>query len=231
MPKKDIDIIADELWWICKEYNGIPSQTVDKKAYSKALYTLKTYGETPQIKAVVKEYNLTIPRTNSKRCSWGPLEIEEIKRILEERERMPYCPTEKSLYYQVKYFFKKYGDYEEVKRLKVIYASGDCCSLYEKEPNNYVNNIQPYKRIIASLDYVVMTFEHYHVFPAKNTVPMKMVRKLLEDPSIKFNTGKLIAESMPVSVLVSYLTKLIDLGCKDEMVIDNWNRLNKINEL
>ena len=52
MPKKDIDIIADELWWICKEYNGIPSQTVDKKAYSKALYILKTYGETPQIKAV-----------------------------------------------------------------------------------------------------------------------------------------------------------------------------------
>lgn len=41
MPKKDIDLIADELWWICKEYNGIPSQTVDKKAYSKARYIIK----------------------------------------------------------------------------------------------------------------------------------------------------------------------------------------------
>ena len=231
MPKKDIDIIADELWWICKEYNGIPSQTVDKKAYSKALYILKTYGETPQIKAVIKEYNLSLPRTNSRTVSGSSIGIEEVKRILEERGRMPYCPIEKSLYCQVKYFFKKYSEYEEVKRLKVIYASGDYCPLYERDPENYIKKVQPYDRIIQSLDYIVMAFELYREFPAKNTIPMKLVRYLLENPSTKYNIGKLYKVPIPDHVLNSYLTKLINLGCKDEMVIDNWNRINKTNEL
>lgn len=231
MPKKDIDIIADELWWICKEYNGIPSQTVDKKAYSKALYTLKTYGETPQVKAVVKEFNLSLPRTNSRTVSGSSIGIEEVKKILEERGRMPYCPTEKPLYYQVKYFFKKNSEYEEVKRLKVIYASGDCCPLYERDPENYIKKVQPYDRIIQSLDYIVMAFELYREFPAKNTIPMKLVRYLLENPSTKYNIGKLYKVPIPDYVLNSYLTKLINLGCKDEMVIDNWNRINKTNEL
>ena len=231
MPKKDIDIIADELWWICKEYNGIPSPTVDKKAYSKALYTLRTYGGTPQIKTIVKELNLTIPRTNSKKCSWGPLELEEIKRILKERGRMPYCPTEKPLYYQVKYFFKKYGEDEEVKRLKFIYASGDCCPLYEKDPENYINKVQRYDRIIQSLDYIVMVFELYREFPAKNTIPMKLVRYLLENPTTKYDIGKIYKVPIPDHVLNSFLTKLIELGCEDELVIDNWNKLNKTNEL
>ena len=91
MPKKDIDIIADELWWICKEYNGIPSQTVDKKAYSKALYILKTYCETPQIKAVVKEYNLSLKNYNKDKES----RIAEVLAILEERKAMPHSSQEK----------------------------------------------------------------------------------------------------------------------------------------
>ena len=94
---------------------------------------------------------------------------------------MPYCPIEKSLYCQVKYFFKKYSEYEEVKRLKVIYASGDCCPLYERDPENYIKKVQPYDRIIQSLDYIVMAFELYREFPAKNTIPMKLVRYLLEN--------------------------------------------------
>ena len=144
---------------------------------------------------------------------------------------MPFCPTEKQLYYKVRYFFKKNGDNEEVKRLKVIYASGDCCPLYEKDPDNYINNVQPYDRIIQSLDYIVMAFELYHEFPAKNTIPMKLVRYLLENPSTKYDIGKLFDVTIPDHVLNSYLTKLIELGCKDEMVIDNWNKLNKTNEL
>lgn len=132
MPKKDIDLIADELWWICKEYNGIPSQTVDKKAYSKAQYCLKIYGDKPEIKAVIKEFNLSLPRTYRRGISGLPLGIEEVKKILEERGRMPLCPEEDSLYHKVKYFFKKNAENEEVKRLKRIYASGDVCPLYEK---------------------------------------------------------------------------------------------------
>ena len=222
MPKINFDIAVDEVWWILKEHNGIPSGKVDRAAYAKVLYYLKTYSHTPQIKALIKEFNLAMPKTKAKRTSG----IEEIKRILEERGRMPRLPDEEQLYHKVKYFFKKNGGDEEVKRLKMIYASGDCCPLYEKEPNNYVNNIQPYKRILASLDYVVMTFEHYHVFPAENTVPMKLVRHLFENPSTKYTIGKLFDVSIPDHVLNSYLTKLIDLGCEDEMVIDNWNKLN-----
>ena len=231
MPKIDFDIAVDEVWWILKEHNGIPSQKVDKAAYAKVSYYLKRYWDTPQIKSLIKEFNLTLPRANSRRCSWGPLKIEEIKRILEERGRMPYCPIEKSLYYQVKYFFKKYSENEEVKRLKVIYASGDCCPLYERDPENYIKKVQPYDRIIQSLDYIVMAFELYREFPAKNTIPMKLVRYLLKNPSTKYNIGKLYYVPIPDHVLNSYLTKLINLGCDDEMVIDNWNKINKTNKL
>jgi hypothetical protein len=58
-----------------------------------------------------------------------------------------------------------------------------------------------------------------------------LVRYLLENPSTKYNIGKLYKVPIPDHVLNSYLTKLINLGCKDEMVIDNWNRINKTNEL
>lgn len=234
MPKKDIDIIADELWWICKEYNGIPSQTVDKKAYSKALYTLKTYGETPQVKAVVKEFNLSLPRTNSRTVSGSSIGIEEVKKILEERGRMPYCPTEKPLYYQVKYFFKKNEDDEEVKRLKMIYASGDCCPLYEKGGNIRIAGLgrsATIKRVRISMEYVLEIYRLYHMFPAINTIPMKLVRDLLKRPSIYLPSRQYTLFCISEKEFADFLKELIDLECEDEMVIDNWNKLNKTNEL
>ena len=104
MPKKDIDIIADELWWICKEYNGIPSQTVDKRAYSKALYYLKTYGERPEIKAVIQEFKLILPKKYSKSSSGKSFGLEDVRKILEERGRMPRLPDEEQLYHKVKIY-------------------------------------------------------------------------------------------------------------------------------
>jgi hypothetical protein len=229
MPKKDIDLIADELWWICKEYNGIPSQTVDKKAYQKALYCLKTYSDKPEIKAVIKEYNLSLPRTNSR----NPLRIEEVKKILEERGRMPYCPTEKELYYQVRYFFKKYGNDEEVKRLKMIYASGDICPLYEKtgELPLGLGRASTIERVRKSMKYVLDTYRIYKVFPAANTVPMKRVRCLLEQPSSFLPSRYFTIYVISEKEFSDFLGELIDLGCQDEMVVDNWNKLNKAIEI
>jgi hypothetical protein len=229
MPKKDIDLIADELWWICKEYNGIPSQTVDKKAYSKALYSLKTYGDRPEIKAVIKEYNLSLPKTNLRSVTGRSLGIEEVKKILEERGRMPYCPTEKALYYQVKYFFKKNGNDEEVKRLKMIYASGDCCPLYEKtgELRLGQGRSNTIEMVRKSMKYVLDTYRIYKVFPAVNTVPMKRVRRLLEQPSIFLPSRYFTIYVISEKEFADFLGELSDLGCQDEMVLDNWNKLNK----
>ncbi len=234
MPKKDIDIIVDELRRICKEYNGIPSQTVDKKAYSKALYILKTYGETPQIKAVIKEFNLSLPRTNSRTMTGRPMGIEKVEKFLAERGRMPYCPTEKSLYYQVRYFFKKNVDDEEVKRLKMIYASGDCCPLYEKGGGKIriagLGRSATIKRVRISMEYVLETFRMYRMFPAVNTIPMKLVRNLLKDPSIYLPSKRYNLFCIAEKEFAAFLQDLIELGCEDEMVIDNWNKINKTNE-
>lgn len=229
MPKKDLDLLADELWWICKEHNGIPSQTVDKRAYSKALYCLKTYGDRPEIKAVIKEFNLTLPKKYSNHSDIK-LDIEEIKKLLEERGRMPLCPEEEILYHKVRYFFKKNADNEEVKRLKRIYASGDCCPLYEKTPDSHLNRVQPYRRVLKSMQYVLDTYRMYHDFPARNTVPMKLVRYILENPSQQIEYRGFYM-TIPLYEFNVFLTNLVELGCEDEMVINNWNKLNKTNEL
>lgn len=233
MPKKDIDIIADELWWICKEYNGIPSQTVDKKAYQKALYCLKTYGDRPEIKAVIKEYNLTLPRTKAGVLSGHRLGIEDVKKILEERGRMPFGPIEKSLYYQVRYFFKKNENDEEVKRLKMIYASGDICPLYERTGALRLGQgrAKTIEVVRKSMKYVIDTYKTYKVFPAVNTVPMKRVRKLLEQPFIFLPSRYFTIYVISEKEFSDFLGELIDLGCQDEMVIKNWRKLNETNEI
>ena len=107
MPKKDFDIAVDEVWWILKEYNGIPSGKVDRPAYAKVLYYLKNYGDTPQVKSLIREFNLKLPRAKAK----STLGIDEIKKILEERERMPRLPDEEQLYHKVKYFFTMATEY------------------------------------------------------------------------------------------------------------------------
>ena len=186
MSKKDIDIIADELWWICKEHNGIPSQTVDKSAYAKALRYLKTYAETPQIKAVIKEFSLSLPRIYTKHDSVRPvhpLELEDVKSVLEERGRMPRWPEEGQLYHQVNYFMKKNSEDEEVNRLKMIYAASGCCPLYEKTVDSYLTRVLSYRRVVQSMEYVLATYQKYHELPARNTVPMKLVRHFLKNPS------------------------------------------------
>lgn len=52
---------AEELRNILLKYNGIPSQKVDKKAYANVKYHLQTYGNMPEIKALIEEFNLVIP--------------------------------------------------------------------------------------------------------------------------------------------------------------------------
>ena len=226
MPKKDFDIAVDEVWWILKEYNGIPSGKIDRAAYAKVSYYLKNYSDTPQIQSLIKEFNLTPQRTKAKRTSG----IEEIINILEERERMPRLPDEDQLYHKVRYFFKKNEKDEEVKRLKMIYASGDCCPLYEKTPDSHLNRVQPYRRVLKSMQYILDTYRMYHEFPARNTVPMKIVRYLLENPSQQLeHRGFYI--TLPSYEFNAFLTALVELGCEDEMVISNWNKLNKTIEI
>ena len=227
MPKKDIDMIADELWWICKEYNGIPSQTVDKSAYAKALHYLKTYAETPQIKAIIREYNLSPPRTYSKDGPILPLGLEEIKKVLEERGRMPLCTEEKRLYHQVNYFLKKNSGDEEVSRLKMIYAASGCCPLYEKTVDSHLKRIQPYRRVVQSMEYVLATYHKYHELPARNTVPMKLVCHLLENPSQKLLVGKIACSIMSSKKIINFLTELKELGCDNELFINSLNGLVK----
>ena len=229
MPKKDFDIAVDEVWWILKEYNGIPSGKIDRAAYAKVSYYLKNYSDTPQIKSLIKEFNLTPQRTNAKRTSG----IEEIIKILEERQRMPRLPDEEQLYHKVKYYFKKNGNDEEVKRLKMIYASGDVCPLYEKTGELPLGQGRSctIERVRKSMKYVLDTYRIYKVFPAANTVPMKRVRSLLEHPSRFLPSRYFTVYVISEKEFSDFIGELIDLGCEDEMVINNWNILNKTEEL
>ena len=214
MPKKDIDIIADELWWICKEYNGIPSQTVDKKAYSKALYILKTYGETPQIKAVIKEYNLSLKNYNKDKES----RIAEVLAILEERKAMPHSSQEKALYGFVKDFFKQYKDDPDIEKIKYQYAGPSCYPLPdystgEKQTQWDYSGMWKKKKIHLAFDYVKYVWKRYGIVPADNTKPMQEVMDVIH--CFCRYIGKRSSKE-EIEILFSFSKQMEELGCKDE---------------
>ena len=76
-----IKVKAEELRAILLKYNGIPSQKVDKKAYSNIKYHLQTYSDKPEIIALIEEFGLTIPGRLDKAAKF-----EKVKMILDYSE-------------------------------------------------------------------------------------------------------------------------------------------------
>ncbi len=212
---KDINIIADELWRICKDYNGVPSQTVDKRAYSKALRIIKTYGETPQIKAVIKEYNISLKSYNKDKES----HIAEILAILEERKAMPNSSQEKALYGFVKDFFRKYKDDPEIEKLKYQYVGPSCFplpdSVYSKFVQEKMEVTSTKSHLIDAYKYILYVWNQYGILPADNTKPMQEVMHKIEYYS-KY-AGQRMSNN-ELDGLFSFSKTLEELGCKDKLL-------------
>lgn len=161
--------------------------------------------------------------------------IYEVWYLLNERQRMPYSQDEPSLFHKIKYFFKKCSDFEGVNFLKRIYASGDVCPLYEKikEREHYNKGSssigrgrsQAIERMRIAMEYVTETFRLYNTFPATKTIPMKLVRDLLNNPSYYLPSKYFTIYVITEEEYTNFLTELVNMGCKDSLVLKEYYRI------
>ena len=179
----DIRIKAEECRNILQRYNGIPSQTVDRKAYAKIKATLQRYGEKPEIKALIEEFNIKVPGRNYKNNK------ESIEAILMEYQGMPSSSKENTLYHRIQAFFKSHRDDPEVERMMYIYGSNECYPLSSSNLNKPVKSIDILGRIgqrwwdwksDAIYSYVVYVVERYGVLPARHSKPMELLWESIE---------------------------------------------------
>jgi hypothetical protein len=97
---------------------------VDRAAHANIKYYIKNYGDAPEIKALIDEFSLDMPK-ESKFAN----RLKEITAILERDRMIPLATRNKEEYQAVSYFFRHYKDEQEVVRLKYIYADSDCFPL------------------------------------------------------------------------------------------------------
>lgn len=136
MPRKPIDIDEKlkDLRSILEKYNGIPSQTVDRKAYANVKYYAKNYSDNPKVKSLLEEFGVVI---GDKKGSSFEESLNSFKTQLEQLGKLPSIKENQSLYTGLRYFFTKYSDRPEVEKLKYIYAHSSCYPLpdsKEKRP-------------------------------------------------------------------------------------------------
>jgi hypothetical protein len=128
MPRKPIEIDEklNELRSILEKYNGIPSQTIDRKAYANVKYYAKNYSDNPKVKSLLEEFGVA---SGYKKNSNFEESLESFKTQLEQIGKIPSIKENQSLYTGLRYFFSKYSDRPEIEQLKYIYAHSSCYPL------------------------------------------------------------------------------------------------------
>jgi len=205
------------------KYNGIPSQTVDRAAHANIKYYIKRYGDEPEIKALIEEFGLSYTKRDD-----FETHLEKTKAILAELGRMPSSSQEKTLYQNVKYFFNRYKDVPEVEKLKYVYAFG-CFPLpdtkYGTKPDSgyrydpwegrtYMSDKFFDWKDNVSHEYIEYVFTHYQELPGRETKPMVRLRQKIDHwYRYNFDTNK-----SEQSVLHDFLQRMIEYGCKDELI-------------
>lgn len=178
----DLSLKAEELRRIIIKYNGIPSQTVDRKAYALIKSYLQRHGDAPEIKALVEEFKLTTPKRLNK-----DEKLEKIKKIIEENERIPSSLVDDKSYRLINAYFKEHSQDPEVIKLMYITAHNSVFSLQDDErPERWRNvwgdtNSEYYQwREDKALEYAMYVFDRYGVLPAKKTKPMEVINHSIE---------------------------------------------------
>ncbi|MBD5427535.1 MAG: leucine-rich repeat domain-containing protein, partial [Treponema sp.] len=231
---------AAELKAVLEKYNGIPSQTQDRKAYANIKYYAKNYANHPKIKELLEEFNVKIGCKGTVKFEST---LDEIKQNLDELGLIPSIKDNQSLYCSIRYFFKKYENTPEVEELKHIYAHSSCYPLPESkairpeyEPNTiYIGCVPDYVKWKqnSAFEYILFVYRKYGKLPARNTKPMEELR---------YSIGKWYRyqdQNNSNKNLKFLLENLINLGCQEEFVEEAFNSFSfggegvqtRINEL
>lgn len=204
------------------KYNGIPSQTVDRAAHANIKYYIKRYGDEPEIKALIEEFGLSYTKRDD-----FETQLDKIKEVLADLGRMPSSSQDKTLYQNVKYFFKRYQDVPEVEKLKYVYAFG-CFPLsdtkYGTRPDSgyHINLWEGVSmsdtffewKDNVSYEYIEYVFKHFQELPGRETKPMVRLRQKI-DHWYRYNVDTHKSEQ---SALYDFLQRMIEYGCEDELI-------------
>ena len=212
----------EELRNALQKYNGIPSQTVDRAAHANIKYYIKRYSDNPEIKALIEEYGLSYTKRDD-----FETQLEKNKAVLADLGKMPSSSQDKTLYQNVKYFFKRYKDEPVVEKLKYIYAFG-CFPLpdtkYGTRPDSGYH-FDPWDGVSmsdtffewkdnVSYEYIEYVFKHFKELPGRETKPMvRLIQKI--NHWYRYNVDTHKSEQ---SALYNFLQRMIEYGCEDELI-------------
>ena len=214
--KKDLSTVLEQLEDILTKYEGIPSQKVDRDAYAYVRYYLKKYSDEPEIISLKNRFNI-----KSKDQIFN-IDLDQIKKTLEEEGKFPSIKDNQSLYFRVRQFLKKYENTHEVKRLMYIYAHSSVYPLEESklyrplyEPFTiYFKCPSPYSvwKTDTAFEYIAFVFSEFHELPGRKTKPMLELEKRI---------GKWYRyQDDSHDNLKELVDNLINLGSKDERIIE-----------
>ena len=114
-PTVDIEQKLPEIRALLEVYNGLPSQTADRKGYAMLTRYLKKYSEHPEVIKLIGEYEINFNGRRSK----NDIDkiIEELRDILEKYNGIPSQTVDRVAYARVKYYAKRHADNPPIKAL------------------------------------------------------------------------------------------------------------------
>lgn len=206
----DISKQAEEISIILQKYNGIPSQTVDKAAYSKVKYFLKAHPDDPNINTLIERYKLN---EKKKRQLSQPVFEKKLSDITSILEKYQSFPTHNIKDYQTVYsFYNSYKDRPEVRRLIFLYPYPDS---YAMVPYGKVQTVVLRKKVFiankeSAYNYILYVYQQYHELPKENSQPIKILKNVIRYIESGFETN--------YPALEPFLSEIVSLGCDNDMI-------------
>ena len=210
----------EELRSALQKYNGIPSQTVDKKAYSQIKYFINHYSDSPEIRELIDFYNLDQKKKRQLSQPVFEKRLLEIISILEKYHSFPRGDMKD--YNSVYSFFKANKERPEVRRLMFLYPYPES---YAMVPEVKVTKAHYTNKVCIAegqsvFNYILYVYKQYHELPKVNTEPMVFLRKAISHLERGHNS----------LALLSFLNDLTELGCEDRMIHEGYGMANFLKE-
>lgn len=208
----DIKKIAEELKTILQKYNGIPSQTVDKAAYSKVKYYIKNHSDKHEIKELIEDYQLDQKKKRQLTQQVFEKRLFEITAILEKHQCFPKHDVKE---YQAVYsFFKTNKERPEVRRLMFLYPYPES---YAMVPDNQVRTVVYTKKVYiadeqSAYNYILYVYKQYKELPHAKTQPIMILKKAIRH----------LERGNKSSALISFLNEITALGCDDDVIREGY---------
>lgn len=228
MPKElDFDNVVCKLREILEKHKGMPAQRVDSNAYQFARRYIKRYIDEPEIKELIREFNITFRRTPEQAYKEKTILV---KAILEGKEHLPYTRTYKELI--LKNYFWRYKDDETAKMLKFKYA-------HEYAQRDVIKSLREHnlKKFTGGLfidwkfraAYTIIVYNNYNILPI-------FIHRVYEQAlEYEKNQNILVFERISqfykdeIKIKNQLILYLYKMGCRDEIIVKTYNILNNLN--